>query len=313
MKQKKIFITGISGCVGHYLFDLFANAPHVRLYLLVRSPEKITFSYKNNPRVTIINDSMQHIHKYENLLKKMEYVVHLAVSWGGKQVYAINVEKTLSLFSSLDPETCRKVIYFSTASILDENNRLLSEAGEVGTDYIKSKYQCSRQLPGLKIYDKIYTLCPTVILGGNGSHPYSHAAKELKKARRYLPFIKFIKIDGSFHFIHALDAALMVEYLLKNSFPDKIIVPGNPALSVNECIDQLCRIAGIKRRIAFDMTKLLVRCLPALFKKRMSPWDVYSLRKRHFVYRTTNLKTLGLPSGHDTLTKCLSTFMPFLT
>ncbi|MCK5057249.1 MAG: NAD(P)-dependent oxidoreductase [Candidatus Aminicenantes bacterium] len=306
MKQKKIFITGISGCVGHYLFDLLANAPGVRLFLLVRSPDKICFSYKNNPRIEIINDSMQHIHKYENLLKKMEYVVHLAVSWGGRQVYKINVEKTLSLFSSLDPETCRKVIYFSTASILNENNRLLPEAGEVGTDYIKSKYHCFRQLPGLKIYDKIYTLCPTVILGGNGSHPYAHASKELKKAWKYLPLIKFIKIDGSFHFIHALDAALMVEYLLKNTFPDKIIVPGNPVLSVNECIDQLCRIAGIKRRIAFDMTGILVRCLPVLLKKRLSAWDIYSLKKRHFCCKTINLKTLGLSSNYDTLAKCLS-------
>ncbi|MFC2155023.1 NAD-dependent epimerase/dehydratase family protein [Acidobacteriota bacterium] len=313
MKQKNFFITGISGCVGHYLFDLFANAPDVRLFLLVRSPEKIAFSYKNNPRITIINDSMQHIHKYENLLKEMEYVVHLAVSWGGRQVYTINVENTLSLLSALDSGICRKVIYFSTASILNENNRLLPQAGEVGTDYIRSKYRCFRQLPELEIFDKIYTLCPTVILGGDGRHPYSHASKELKKARRYLPFIKFIKIDGSFHFIHALDAALMVEYLLKNSCPDKVIVPGNPVLSMNECIDQLCRIAGIKRRIAFDMTKILMRCLPALFKKRMSSWDVYSLRKRHFVYRTTNLKTLGLPSGHDTLTKCLTSMLKMVT
>lgn len=305
MKSRRIFITGISGCVGHYLFDVFSTHTDTKLFLLVRNPEKIRFAYKNNPNIEIIKDAMQNIDNYQDLLKTMDYVVHMAVSWGGKQVFKINVDQTLSLFSALDTRTCQKVFYFSTASILGEGNRLLPKAGEEGTDYIKSKYLCFKKLPGLKIYDKIYALCPTVILGGDRNHPYSFASLELRKVWKYLRLIKLLRIKGSFHFIHAYDVALIVEYLLHNSSPEKIIVPGNPAISIDECIDQLCQIANLKRKISFDMTKILVKFLPILFKKRLSGWDVYSLKKRHFCYHTTNLKTLGLLSNHDTLAKCI--------
>lgn len=306
MKPKRIFITGISGCVGHYLFDVLSNHTDTKLFLLLRNPEKTRFSYKDNPNIKIIKDSMQNIELYGDLLKTMDAVIHLAVSWGGRQVFKINVEQTLLLLSALDTKTCQKVFYFSTASILGEDNRLLPEAGEEGTDYIKSKYLCFKKLPELGIYEKVFTLCPTVILGGDRNHPYSFASLELRKARKYLPLLKFIKINGSFHFIHAYDVALIVEHLLTNSIPGKIIVPGNPVISVNECIDQLCDIADLKRRVSFDMTKILVKLLPFLFKKRLSKWDIYSLKKRHFCYCTTNLKTLGLLSNHDTLAKCIS-------
>lgn len=305
MKQKKIFITGISGCLGHYLFDVLSSGTDAKLFLLVRNPGKIKFPYKDNPNVEIIEDAMQNILNYGDLLKKMDYVIHLAVSWGGRQVLKINVEQTLALFAALDPGTCQKVFYFSTASILDEENRLLPAAGEVGTDYIKSKYHCFRRLPELEIYDKISIFCPTVILAGGSNFPDSHAYGELRKARKYLPLLKFIKIDGCFHFIHARDVALMLAYFLNYPVPGKIIVPGNPAISVNDCFDQLCRIAGLKRKISFDITKILVKLLPLLFKKRLSTWDIYSLKKRYFCYNTTNLKTLGLQSDHDTLSRCL--------
>lgn len=306
MKIKNIFITGISGCVGHYLFDVLSGRPGTKLYLLLRNPQKVLFSYKNNSQVEIIEDTLQNIDKYNGLLKTMDIVIHLAASWGGKQVFDLNVDRTLSLFAALDPGVCRQVIYFSTASILDENNRLLPAAGREGTDYIKSKYRCFERLPELGIYDKIQTLFPTVILARDDHHPHSHAAKELKKAWKYLSFLRFIKIDGSFHFIHARDIALMVKHLIDHSHPDRVIVPGNPVITVNECLQQLCEMAGKKRRGVIDITNFLVKWLPRLFRKRLSTWDHYSLKKRHFRYKTTDLKALGLSSRLDTLPHCLT-------
>ena len=37
----KIFITGITGCVGHYIFDLLVKNPDYELYLLVRDPARM--------------------------------------------------------------------------------------------------------------------------------------------------------------------------------------------------------------------------------------------------------------------------------
>ena len=157
MKQKKIFITGINGCIGHYLFDTLSCHPEYKLYLLVREPRKIRFCYQDNSQIEIICDSIENIDKYSDLLKEMDYLIHLAASWGGSKVFDINVNHTLSLFSFLDPVICKKAIYFSTASILRKDNMLNSDVTTFGTDYIKSKYECFIHLSELEIFERIYT------------------------------------------------------------------------------------------------------------------------------------------------------------
>ncbi|MFM7577798.1 MAG: NAD(P)-dependent oxidoreductase, partial [Microcystaceae cyanobacterium] len=36
--SKRLFITGISGCIGHYLADLLIEQTDYELFLLVRNP-----------------------------------------------------------------------------------------------------------------------------------------------------------------------------------------------------------------------------------------------------------------------------------
>ena len=74
----------------------------------------------------------------------------------------------------LNPERCEQVIYFSTASVLNNENKPLKEAGEIGTDYIRSKYDCLHQIEKLAIFPKITTVFPTLVLGGDDKKPYSH-------------------------------------------------------------------------------------------------------------------------------------------
>jgi len=42
MKQESIFITGASGCVGHYVVDQLKKK--YQLFLLVRNPEKLKYN-----------------------------------------------------------------------------------------------------------------------------------------------------------------------------------------------------------------------------------------------------------------------------
>lgn len=305
MKEKSIFITGISGCVGHYLYDIFLPLSEYKLFLLIRNPDRVLFEIKENHRLKVLHDRLENIQRYSDLLSEMDYVIHLASSWGGHRVRDINVNQTLNLLSSLNPDQCKKVILFSSASILNENNQPEPQVMEMGTPYIQSKYLCVTKLPELQIQNKIHLLYPTVILGGGKNHPLSHAAKELKKVWKYLPYIKYFRMDGSFHFIHAFDIAQIVRFLLNHQTEERSFVLGNPSISIDECIQQLCQMAGIRRKRSFDITPLALRFLPLLYKKRLSSWDAYSLKKRHFLHKTVNSSSFGLPSEYSTLNNCL--------
>ncbi|MDE5120331.1 MAG: SDR family oxidoreductase, partial [Trichodesmium sp. St19_bin1] len=41
MSHKRIFITGASGCIGHYIVEFLIQNTHHELYLLVRNPDKL--------------------------------------------------------------------------------------------------------------------------------------------------------------------------------------------------------------------------------------------------------------------------------
>ena len=93
---KKIFITGISGCVGHYLFDQLVKEPNYHLYLLVRNPDKMLRKLSDYPNVTVIKDEMRNINQYADVLREMDYVVHLAAGWGESEA---NYDYTIDFFS----------------------------------------------------------------------------------------------------------------------------------------------------------------------------------------------------------------------
>ncbi|NER52755.1 MAG: NAD(P)-dependent oxidoreductase [Symploca sp. SIO1A3] len=169
MTPKRIFLTGASGCIGHYITEALITETEHELYLLVRDPDKLGFDYEARSGITIFQGDLREISQFGNLLKTMDVAILTATAWGGAaEVFDINVIKTIRLMELLNPKMCEQVIYFSTSSILDRNNQLLREAGQLGTDYIRSKYDCLRRLSKLAIAPKITTLFPTLVLGGLG-------------------------------------------------------------------------------------------------------------------------------------------------
>ncbi|MEL6815583.1 MAG: NAD(P)-dependent oxidoreductase, partial [Cyanobacteria bacterium J06598_3] len=119
----RIFITGASGCIGHYLVEtLIENTDH-ELFLMMRTPAKLKVPTDQRPGIHVLQGDMRQVAQFSDLLKTMDTAILVATSWGDPQEsYEINVEKTLELMSLLDPERCQQVIYFSTASILDRDN-----------------------------------------------------------------------------------------------------------------------------------------------------------------------------------------------
>ncbi|NET14972.1 MAG: NAD(P)-dependent oxidoreductase, partial [Okeania sp. SIO1H6] len=236
----------------------------------------------------------------------------IATAWGNLQeVFDINVVKTIKLVKLLNPEVCENIIYFSTASILDSQNKLLKKAGEIGTDYIRSKYDCMYQLSLLKNVPPLTCLFPTLVLGGDDKKPYSHLSSGLPEIIRYIGLIRWLKADGSFHFIHAEDIARVVNYLVENppqSQELQKLVLGNTPVTVNQAITEIC--AYLKKRIyfQFNLSPWLIELIIVVFQIQIAAWDRFCLEYRHFTYQNpVNPATFKLPISCPTLADILRT------
>jgi nucleoside-diphosphate-sugar epimerase len=300
MTAKRIFLTGSSGCVGHYLAEALIQETDHELFLLVRNPDKLKFDYNARPGIHVLKGDMRSIEQFADLLKTINVAILTATAWGGTQeVFDTNVTKTVQLVKMLDPEVCEQVIYFSTESILDRNNQLLKEAGEIGTDYIRSKYVCHQELSQLAIAPKITTVFPTLVFGGDGNKPYSHITAGLPEITRYIGLIRFFKADASFHFVHARDIAQVVCSLVEAPpapGQSRKLVLGNESMTANQVVEEAC--AYLRQRIYFriPLTYWFADLIILLFRIQVAPWDRFCLRYRHFTHETVvNPSTFGRP------------------
>jgi nucleoside-diphosphate-sugar epimerase len=291
--MKRIFITGASGCIGHYMTEALIQNTNHELYLLVRNPDKLKFDYQARPGIHLLVGDMSQIEEYSDLLLKINIAILAATAWGGKEeTYEINVIKTLSLINLLNPQICERVIYFSTASILDRNNQLLLPASKFGHDYIRTKYQCFEQLSPQPVADKIIAVFPTLVFGGEQNKPYSHLSAGITDVTKWIGLIRWFSLDGSFHFIHAQDIAQVINYLVEN--PDyapnssaegvDCLVLGNPAISVDQAIAQITSYFNKKIYLRIPLYIWLTNILIKLFKIQMDDWSRFSLDYRHFTY-----------------------------
>jgi len=303
----RIFITGGSGCIGHYLAeDLINNTDH-ELFFLVRNPAKIQFNSEARSRIHILTGDLEAIHQFEELLKTVDVAILAATIWGGEtETFRINVDRTLDLLDLLDPETCQQVIYFSTASILDYHHQPLKPAGEVGTEYIRSKYQCYFEIKQHLLASKLSIVFPTLVLGGDQNKPSSHISAGLPEVAKWVNLARWLKADGSFHFIHAHDIATTVDYLIHHPSPDPIpreFVLGSPKITANQLIENLCKY--FRKRIYFriPLSITLANFLIVLFRIEMAQWDRFCLQYRHFSHeKPVNPATFGLTPYCPTLT-----------
>lgn len=308
----RIFITGGSGCIGHYIADsLIKNTDH-ELFFLIRNPSKIKFDYNYRQGINIIQGDLVNILDYQELLTTINIAILTATCWGGEaESYQINVEANINLINSLNPDNCQQIIYFSTASILNQNNELLPQAGEIGTDYIRTKYQCYTKLSELTLFDRIITVYPTLVFGGDDNKPYSHLSAGLKDLPKLINLIRWFQADGSFHFIHGKDIATVINYLVENgtnldeSF-DKKLVLANPSLKVNEAIKEISNYFGKKVYFQIPLSILLAKFFIKVFNIQMAEWDYFCVNYRHFVHKKfVNPNTFNLESFAPNLTSLL--------
>lgn len=300
LEVKRIFITGASGCVGHYIVETLIHHTQHELFLLLRNPEKLQVNVNSRSGINVIEGDLQAIENWADLLATIDVAILTATVWGDPQLtFDINVVKTLKLMTLLDPQRCQQVIYFSTASILDHHNRPLKEAGEIGTDYIRSKYICHQKLAELEIAPRITTVFPTLVFGGDKDKPYSHISAGLADiATKWMRWIRFFRADGGFHIIHAQDIAQIIYHLVEHppvTDAPRELVLGNPALSVNQAVEEMCEYLGYKVFFRIPLSITLADLIISIFNIRMAAWDRFCVTYRYFTYKNPiNPNVLGI-------------------
>jgi len=313
MTPRRILITGASGSIGHYVTEALIQETDLELYLLVRNPSKLRLNTQSRPGITVLPGDMRDITQFADLLKTIDVAVLAASEWGGPGAFDINVTKPLELLSLLDPATCQQVIYFSTASILDRHHQPLKEAGELGTYYIRSKYDCLQRLPGLAIAPRITILFPTLVVGGDAEKPYSYFSDALPKVAKWMNLIRFLSLDGSFHFIHGRDIAQVVRYLIDHPATGReprSFVLGQEPLTVDQAVEEICAYLDKKIYFRIPVPLLLAKLVLILSQSRITAsdraWDRFCLSYRQCGYaHPTNPASFGLPNYCATLTDVL--------
>ncbi|MGC9503108.1 NAD-dependent epimerase/dehydratase family protein [Baaleninema sp.] len=284
--MKRVFLTGASGCVGHYIAETLIAQTDCELYMLVRDPAKLRVDIDARPGIHVIRGDLRDIHQYKELLSTVHCAILAAAAWGGQQeTFDINVTKTCMLMHLLNREVCEQVIYFSTASLLDREGQVLKAAAHMGTDYIRSKYDCLNQLHRMPVADRLTILFPTIVLGGDETKPYSHVSAGLPEVPKWANLARFFSVSGSFHFIHARDIAEVVSYFVEHPpGVSRRYVLGTQPYTVDRAVSELCHYLGKRIYFRLRLPKWAIELFIVLFNVQMSPWDRFCLKYRQFTY-----------------------------
>lgn len=295
----RILITGASGCVGQHIAAQLYRDTDAELLLLLRDPAKLTAVPAQHPRITLLVGDLRALESHAAALATVTRVVHTATAWGDpERAMAVNVVAVKQLLALLDPERLEQVLYFSTASVLNRELQLLPEALTEGTEYIQTKALCLQQLEDHPLAERIVALFPTLVFGGrvdgSGPFPTSYLTAGLREASGWLWLAKWLRVEASFHFIHAADIAQVCVHLVTtphqaNPEPGqgdlRRLVLGQPAISVNDTVNQLCHWRRSWRPpLGLDLSGWLIAALIKWLRIELNGWDRFSIQQRHFVH-----------------------------
>ena len=319
----RILITGAAGCVGQYTAEHLFRHSDAELLLLLRDPAKLRAVPRHDPRITLLVGDLRDLQPHASLIATATRVIHTATAWGDpERAQQVNVVAVKQLLALLDPAVIEQIIYFSTASILDRELKLLPQAAEFGTEYIQTKALCLQQLEVHPLASRIVAVFPTLVFGGrigaagrpNGGdrHPTSYLTAGLVEAVRWLPVAKWLRADGSFHFIHAADIATVCVHLATTPHganpepgqgPVRRLVLGQERITLNQTLRRLSRWRhGWTPPLGLPLSGWLIDALIRLLRLEITPWDLFSIQQRHFVHEPVSPpERFGLVSHAPTL------------
>ncbi len=273
---------------------------------MVRKPNKLPVSIRNNERINLLTCDIRDCKNFKKELSEINYLIHTATAWGDpKRAYEVNVTAFEELLGLLKNNNLEKIIYFSTASILNESAELMRESLIYGTEYIQTKYHCYENLRKSSFSKKTCVIFPTLVFGGTlnkkSRYPVSYLTEGLKQAKKWLWLARFLRIDAKFHFIHAKDIAQICGFLItstdKKEFGFKRYVLGQEFITIDEAILTLLNRYGLKRYFALKLNKGIIKFLLKVLPIQATNWDKFSINKYDFNHKPiANPETFGLKS-----------------
>ncbi len=320
---QRILITGASGCVGQHIAAALLRGSDAELLLLLRDPAKLTAVPADHPRITLLVGDLRELGPHAAAIASADRIIHTATAWGDpERAEQVNVVAVKELLRLTDPDRLQQVIYFSTASVLDRRLKLLPQALTEGTEYIQTKARCLQDLEVHPLAPRIVAVFPTLVFGGalTPGHPYptSYLTSGLGEGLRWLWLARWLRVDATFHFIHAADIATVCAHLATqphgpNPEPGqgalRRLVLGQPAISVNRAVATLVRWRrGWMPPLGLDLRPWLIEGLIRLLRLEITPWDRFSIEQRHFVHEPVSPpERFGLVSHAPTLEAVLDT------
>lgn len=299
LSLKQVLLTGATGCLGSYLLAELLAQTDCQITVWVRQPRQLWPAWRQHPRVRLLVGDLSQLPLDPAVFRSFDALIHPAVAWGGPETFAVNVQATRRLFAALDPERCRQIHMFSTASLLDAQHQIWPQTHTLGTDYIRSKAALATWLMLHPPAIPLTLYYPPLILGGDGAaHPLTPLTAALPQILRFAPLLQHLYVDGGLHFIHAADLAAMVVRRLSAEAESTALVPGQAWYSVMDLMAETVDSAGAARA---KWTLPLQPLLPALcyaLQGQMSAWDRFSLHVRNTRYQVVRPEDQGLISRY---------------
>ena len=305
--KKRVFVTGATGCVGHYVLDELRKQPNVEIHLAARSKKRMKVNIDEYEDVFFHEHDLEHPEKNKDIIFTCHIIIHIATTWRNNREKAtrMNRDKTIEMFELTDPKIFEKAIYFSTASILGKGNRPLEEAKEYGTGYVMSKAKAYEAIRKHPMSDKIITVFPTVVFGGDKTHPYSHISEGIFPNKKKLKLMRFLDPEFSFHFLHSRDIAQIAVHLALNTTEKNDYVIGHPVISAKETFKTLAEYMGYKVYFQVLVSSRFVMFLCKIFRVKLDRWARFMINNPHFVYNTVSPEDFGLKSQFPDLTSVI--------
>ena len=283
---------------------------------MVRDKTKLPLSVQKDKRVKLLVCDIRKAKKFSKEISKVNFLIHTATAWGDPQrAYEVNIKAFEELLGMLDKNKLEKIIYFSTASILDEKTELMRDSIIYGTEYIQTKYQCFKRLQESKFAEKTFSVFPTLVFGGTlnkkSKYPVSYLTSGLREINKWLWLARFLKLNSKFHFIHANDIAQICGFLIKNYKKDafkgfKKFVLGQKYISIDEAIKILLKRSQMNRYFSIPLTRKIIKILLKVLPIKTTPWDNFSIKKYDFNHAPiTNPETFNLKSYAKSLNDIL--------
>ena len=279
---------------------------------MVRDKNKLPLSIQKNKRIKLLICDIRKCNKFSKEISQINFLIHTATAWGDpKRAYEVNIKAFEELLGMFEKNKLEKIIYFSTASILNEQTELMRESLTYGTEYIQTKYKCFERLKKSTFAEKTFAVFPTLVFGGTlkkrSKYPVSYLTSGLKEINKWLWLARFLKLNSKFHFIHANDIAKICGFLIKNHKKDnykgfKKFVLGQNYISIDDAINILLKRNRMNRYFSIPLTKKIMKILLRVLPIQTTPWDSFSIKKYDFNHvPITNPETFNLKSHAKSL------------